>query len=108
MERLQARREAQQSDQIPAVVEMIHRLGIKTQGDSSSSYCTCSVRSNSVRGFFTKRSVWLSLMAALLIVAGFSAYLTVGAHSTKAAPGADVHHAKAEPNLAKPGDNTPL
>lgn len=61
-----------------------------------------------MKGISIKRPVWLSLMTAILIVAGFSAYLSVGAHSTKAAPGVEVHHAKAEPNLAKPGDNTPL
>lgn len=59
-----------------------------------------------MKGLSIKRPVWLSLMAATLVVAGFSAYCTVGAASAKAAPA--VYHAKAAPYMAMKGHNTPL
>jgi hypothetical protein len=61
-----------------------------------------------VKRIITKRPVWLSLMAALLIVAGFGTYFAVGAGSTRAAPGQEVRTAKAEPHLANPKENHPM
>ncbi len=60
-----------------------------------------------MKRIITKRPVWLSLMAALLIVAGFGTYFAVGAGSTRAAPGKEVHTAKAEPHLANPKEHQP-
>ncbi len=56
---------------------------------------------------FHKRSIWLSIMAALLMVTGLATYLSLGTHQTQAAP-KEVRTAKAEPHMANHRENKPL